>query len=508
MLHSMLQPFSHARVLIVDDNLPSVSLMRSLLTRSGLQAVHSVTDSRQALDVVATLDPQLVLLDLHMPGVDGYTLLAAMRERATAADLPVLVLTADTSRDASLRALSLGANDFLTKPLDTTEVVLRVRNLLETRSLHDGLRQRQRWLEASGRIARELLSGEREHPLQMIAELALELAHADLVVTSVPAAGLAEPRMMVAAAGAFESMQLQPIAERIGVELAGPVILSGTPLVLPTGPAPDGDEPCCPEIGAVMVLPLLGKHSVRGALSLCRHRDHPGFTDLDLDMATGFATQAATALELADARLDQERITVLEDRHRIARDLHDHVIQRLFATGLRMEQLAVQAGPGEVADRIQDRCSDLDDTISEIRARIFQLRSPSAVTPDVLRSRLGHLVDEVADALGFQPVLHFSGIKEPAIADDIAQDLLAAAREGLTNVARHAKASAVNLDVALTGDRLSLTIVDDGVGIGDAGRRSGLDNLAERAEEYGGYCTVVSPSAGGTRLMWTVPIVA
>jgi EAL domain-containing protein (putative c-di-GMP-specific phosphodiesterase class I)/DNA-binding NarL/FixJ family response regulator len=136
----VLQRFANATVLIIDDNATNIALLQAVLSRAGLTRVEAVTDSRQAIKAYDEVQPDLVLLDLHMPGVDGYTLLSELTDRAGATNLPVLVLTADTTRDAVHRALSLGARDFLTKPIDTVELTLRVRNLLETRDLHDQLR--------------------------------------------------------------------------------------------------------------------------------------------------------------------------------------------------------------------------------------------------------------------------------------------------------------------------------------------------------------------------------
>lgn len=136
-----LRRYANARVVLIDDEPANLSLLTQLLSRSGLRNLHPVGDSRRALTVIEELDPDLVLLDLHMPGVDGYTLLAELRDRAAGTYLPVLVLTADTTRRAITRALDLGAKDFLTKPFDIDEVTLRVRNLLETKELHTTLRQ-------------------------------------------------------------------------------------------------------------------------------------------------------------------------------------------------------------------------------------------------------------------------------------------------------------------------------------------------------------------------------
>jgi EAL domain-containing protein (putative c-di-GMP-specific phosphodiesterase class I)/FixJ family two-component response regulator len=137
----VLQRFSRARVLIIDDNSANVALLEAVLTRSGLRSIHSSTDPRDALARLDDVDPDLVLLDLHMPGLDGYEMLSRLAQRAAGSYLPVLVLTADTGKQAAHRALRLGARDFLTKPFDLDEVLLRVHNLLETRDLYTALRR-------------------------------------------------------------------------------------------------------------------------------------------------------------------------------------------------------------------------------------------------------------------------------------------------------------------------------------------------------------------------------
>jgi EAL domain-containing protein (putative c-di-GMP-specific phosphodiesterase class I)/DNA-binding NarL/FixJ family response regulator len=137
----VLERFSLARLLIIDDSSTNITLLERMLARAGLRSIHSTTDPREALARIDDIDPDLILLDLHMPNIDGYTMLAQLAERAAGAYVPVLVLTADTSADAVHRALALGARDFVTKPFDLAEVILRVHNLLETRYLYTALRR-------------------------------------------------------------------------------------------------------------------------------------------------------------------------------------------------------------------------------------------------------------------------------------------------------------------------------------------------------------------------------
>jgi signal transduction histidine kinase len=447
-------------------------------------------------------NPELVLLDLHMPGVDGYTVLSELRTRATAADLPVLVLTADMTREATHRALGLGANDFLTKPLDASELVLRVRNLLQSRALHVGLGRRHRWLEASAQLARELLSGKCAEPLERICELACAAADADLAVLAVPKGESMTDATPEARFGdhdiASDGLVMRAFA-------AGVLRADEARLVDDLAKACGETDPEAETAGPTMAVPLVGMDRLLGALVVCRAAGKPQFTEVELDLAGGSANQAAMALEYAQARADQERMLVLSDRHRIARDLHDQVIQRLFATGLRLQQLASRLAPGPVAERLDEQVGDLDDTITEIRSTIFGLRHHMSRGPNRLAERLRRLAAELAEVLGFEPELHLDQSLDN-VPNEVADDLLAAAREAITNIARHAGASKAQILVAVTDTDVILEVLDDGVGIGDAVRRSGLTNLCERARRHGGSCSVNNNSGGGTHVAWTAPL--
>jgi signal transduction histidine kinase len=254
----------------------------------------------------------------------------------------------------------------------------------------------------------------------------------------------------------------------------------------------------------VLVVPLLGSHRTHGVLALIRRRGSPPFTAEDEAMATGFANQASVAVELARARADQQRAALLEERERIAADLHDHVIQRLFATALSLQALATGLGPGRSAERVLDGVRELDTTISQIRTAIHTLQRPPGTPAHDVRGRVLAVVADVAPALGHDPAVRFSGVLD-AVGADVADDLLAVLREALTNVARHARAGATEVELDALPDRLVLTVRDDGVGLGAATRRSGLANLRRRAEHRGGAFTV-APGPTGTCLVWSVPL--
>jgi signal transduction histidine kinase len=186
------------------------------------------------------------------------------------------------------------------------------------------------------------------------------------------------------------------------------------------------------DVGPVLVVPLLGSTRVHGVLSVARLRGRPAFTADDTDMAAGFANQAAVAVELADARAEQQRAAMLDDRERIAADLHDHVIQRLFAAGLSLQALAGSMSPGRPAERILATVADLDDTISQIRTSIYALHQPVQAAAQGVRARLLEVVAQESAALGFEPAVRFSGVLD-ALPDDVAEDLVAVLRETLSN---------------------------------------------------------------------------
>jgi signal transduction histidine kinase len=478
-----------AHVVVVDDNVPSAQLVQALLSRAGLHSVPAVTGGDELLEKWHALAPDLVLLDLHMPRMDGYEVLRQVRRRASDADTPVLVLTADTTREATHRALELGANDFLTKPLDATELVLRVRNLLQARALHVGLERRHRWLRASAELARELLAGECADPLRRVCQLARDAACADFAVITT---ATGEPLVLAGDAPATSADTIAEAFQRGVLDLETAIRVGDL------GVAAGGAT-----IGPAALVPLVAGTQLLGALLLCRAPTRPVFTDIELELAVGFASQAAVAVEFAHARLDQEHMVVLADRHRIARDLHDQVIQRLFATGLRLQELASRLEPGPIAERLDEQVGDLDDTITQIRSTIFGLRQ--VAPPERLPARLRQLTSELAEVLGFPPRLQVDDQLD-AVPDDIADDLVAAAREAVSNVARHAHATCAEVTVTLTGSDLMLEVQDNGVGIGDAARRSGLTNLCERARRHGGSCAIGPGADGGTHIVWSAPL--
>jgi signal transduction histidine kinase len=259
-----------------------------------------------------------------------------------------------------------------------------------------------------------------------------------------------------------------------------------------------------------MLIPLQGQDTVLGALFLGRLSEAPRFTEADVEVAGTFARHAAIVLELAAAREVAEKVQRLEDRNRLARDLHDHVIQRLYGTGMSLQRLTGRVD-GDVRARLEAAVTALDDTITQIRTTIMSLRSADEhhVT---LEKLVSEIVSEAAPLLGFEPLV---SLEAPSgeVSGPLAADLAACVREGLSNVVRHASASHVEVVATVDGDGggdggagggVRLTVRDDGVGIRSS-RRSGLANLAERAVQHGGSFEIETGPGAGTALTWVVP---
>ncbi|MDT4912523.1 MAG: hypothetical protein QOC66_1651 [Pseudonocardiales bacterium] len=361
----------------------------------------------------------------------------------------------------------------------------------------------QRWLSASVEIGAQLLAATGEDPLRMIARRAIDIADADIV-----SLGLLTPDgagLVIEVAFGEGSDDL--VGRRFGLRdtLAGRAVEQRQPLLLVDGT--DQDTPpshlsTVIEPGPVMVLPLQSNDNVRGVLSLLRRRGRRAFTSSDLAMAAGFAAHATVALELADSRSAEQRVVLLEDRDRIARDLHDHVIQELFAIGLGLESVAAVLGPDNpVGERVQQRVEDIDRTIRRIRTSIFALRGPADMNLGGLRQRILEIATDLTPALGFAPHVSFAGLVD-LVAEQLADDVAACVREALTNVAKHARAAAATVDVSVVSNELTVTVTDNGVGLGNTDRASGIANLKARAATHGGYCTIEPAPAGGTMVKW------
>jgi signal transduction histidine kinase len=260
-------------------------------------------------------------------------------------------------------------------------------------------------------------------------------------------------------------------------------------------------------LGPAMVLPLGAPGDVRGVFTVGRSPGSMPLAPAAVEMVSTFAAQAGIALELAEHRSDAERLAVLQDRDRIARDLHDLVIQRLYATGMSLQGAMPLIARPEASDRVSSAVDALDETIREIRSAIFSLQACGDSKKSALRAKVLDVVEEMTAALGFTPSLRLVGSLDGQVPAVVAEHLLGALREALSNAARHAAASRVGVTVE-AGSELVLRVTDNGTGMGPGARRSGLANLAQRAEEFGGRLQVGPAEGGGTELDWRVPLAA
>jgi len=277
---------------------------------------------------------------------------------------------------------------------------------------------------------------------------------------------------------------------------------------LATHPDSAGFPPGHPAMRSFLGVPIEVRGQVFGNLYFTEKQGDGRFGPDDEALAIVLARAAGVAIENARLHGRTRDLTLLEDRDRIAADLHDRVIQRLFATGLSLEAL-LRAAPPDISRRIRAAVDDLDTTIREIRSTIFGLQSRRLPGAGGLRAALLQLAAEASGALGFDPTLRIEGPVDTAISDDLAEDVLATAREALTNVARHAQATRVELELRVGAGGVELTVTDDGVGPGE-GRRPGgrgIGNLTGRAEAHGGRFELLpAPTGRGTRARWWAPL--
>jgi signal transduction histidine kinase len=434
---------------------------------------------------------------------------------------------------------------------------------IEHARLHEAARQRARWIEGSVAVTTALLSGG-DHGKEYGADdggagqdghASAEDAHS--VTSAVSASEEGEPApgrdtgrgpgpdmddaLQVVAeqarrlSGSAAGMVLLPDGtgglEVVAVDSARPTRALGT--VLPpeseiakellAGRAVFVDDAAtdprtvtvlAADYGPAMLLPLRSGGRVLGSLVTPRAPGERTFTEVERTLAVQFASQAALALRMAEAQRDRERLAVYEDRDRIARDLHDLVVQRLFATGMMLESAQRRSAEPGVEEGIGRAVDELDVTIQEIRTAIFALQQGPAEAPSGLRTRVLREISTVAVPLGFKPSHRFVGPVDATVGDMVGKNLVAALREALSNAFRHAEAGrievVVDATVTLPGGRpgVRLTVADDGVGIPGGGRRSGLRNLRKRAESLGGdsrHGPGIGDDGAGTTLVWEAP---
>ncbi|WAU86025.1 GAF domain-containing protein [Streptomyces sp. Qhu-G9] len=406
-----------------------------------------------------------------------------------------------------------GGEPFGEYDLDMVRVLAREAGIaLGNARLYEAAKRRERWIDGSVAVTTALLSGgDADEALQVVAEQARRLSDsmAGLVLLPATEGGLE----IVAAASERPSRALGLVVPPEN-EVAGEVLAGEAVFVEDAAADPRMLADLARGYGPTMLLPLRSGGRVLGALVMARAQGARPFTETERTLATQFASQAALALMMAEAQRDRERLAVYEDRDRIARDLHDLVIQRLFATGMLLESAQRRSVLPEVRRGVGKAVDELDVTIQEIRTAIFALQQGPAEFPTGLRTRVLREINMAAVPLGFKPSYQFVGPVDTVVGELTAKNLIAALREALSNAFRHAGASRIDVTVDATvrlpdeEPGVRLTVADDGVGIPEGGRRSGLKNLERRAESLGGdswYGPNPGQDGGGTSVVWEAP---
>ena len=385
---------------------------------------------------------------------------------------------------------------------------------IENARLYQRAQQQRQWAQAAGELAQNLLESETEDAaLTMMVEQVCELTGAELSFVAVREEGAPESVRALHVRDPAPTRTQRPLSEWPALTEAhwSHLLGSGAHLLITPDSASDEAKQVTSELsrltgcgsgGPTAIVTISAGTGDIGHLLLHWREGQQDAASQAMSGLEGYAQQAGLGLIAARAKRDRALLAMLEDRDRIARDMHDHVIQRLFATGLSLQAAARLAVHPVVRSRLDEAVDSLDTAIRDIRSTIFELHTQAAT--EELGLQLHHLVDSYADHLGFVPTLEVRG--DPGRADDaLGTDLLAVVREGLSNVARHAHASEASV-LVMIGESATVAVTDNGRGLGTEQRRSGLSNLEKRAAARSGSFELGAGDAGGTRLTWSAPL--
>ncbi|MEU3492048.1 GAF domain-containing protein [Kitasatospora cineracea] len=381
---------------------------------------------------------------------------------------------------------------------------------IDNARLYARARLREQWLAAGAAVTNSLLSGSAEQEvLDLLVDRAAGIARADLAVVALPLPGSDELEVRIAVghgARAHHGLVLPLKGTFMGTAARTGTLVTSTdvhhdPRITVGPPRWEG-------LGPAVAVPIgTAELGVRGVLMLARKAGSPLFESDESTPLTAFAGQAALAMELAGRRRDSEQVALLQERDRIARDLHDLAIQRLFAVGMTLQGATRFIDHPEAEERVLRAIDELDETARTIRATIFGLRTRDAgPAAHGLRAAVVAAVERATTLLGFAPALRMTGLLDVGVPEQVADEAAAVLQEALSNAAKHAGASAVEVAVETDEEHLTVTVTDDGAGLPEGGRRSGLANLAERAAVLGGEFRARARPAGGTELVWKVPL--
>jgi signal transduction histidine kinase len=409
-----------------------------------------------------------------------------------------LYLTKPTSRAAFSEADELAVR----------ELASAAAVAIDNARLFDRARSTAQWAEASRMITTGLLSAVDLHArLQLIAARACELTEAEQAIVLVPTeddlpVDEVDTLVVSTAVGLYAD---EVLGQRVPVDgsTTGAVFRSGTPVITAAFAHP---LQALTDVGrrSAIVMPLRSEHTLLGVIAVVRNSDQPPFDAEHLKLMSDFADHATVALMLANTLEHARNLTVLADRERIGHDLQDHVIQRLFTAGIDLQGTIARSRSSEITDRLNRTVTDLQITIEDIRTTIFELHHTGTQRIG-LRQRIEAAVADLTENGTVVTTIQMSGPMS-VIGDDLAGHVESVILEAVSNTVRHSGATQLTVEVAVA-DELDITITDDGCGISiDNERRSGLVNMASRAEQIDGHCDLATPPGGGTQVHWTVPL--
>ncbi|WP_169580608.1 MULTISPECIES: GAF domain-containing protein [Microbacterium] len=374
---------------------------------------------------------------------------------------------------------------------------------IDNARLLDHALTRERWMRSGAELSAALLSSPTDGSFDLIVSRLFELPGSDKV--SVVLTDDEPGRLRVAAARGADEATLRGQVVAAESVCAGSALAEGRTRVLPRQTLQEQDVLRIAdgsELGPALVVPLRARARLWGAVCIAREPSGRRFTQAEIDSAADYVSRAAIALELAAAREEAQRAMLADDRSRIARDLHDHVIQQLFGTGLTLQAVAGSLPPGPDAQRVNDSIDQLDDAISQIRTVVFALSRRDETT---IRHQIIDVVAGLSGSMARPAGIRFTGPVDHLIVGDLAADVVGVSRELLSNAVRHAHADGISLELSVEDGCAVVVVVDDGIGIGDIARRSGLDNLDQKARGRGGSFNLESAD-GGTIATWRVPL--